>query len=147
MTGNTKKDQKHPGGVFLVSLADRIKSDIQIKEIPLAIRHLQANRTPEMNAALKKTTDEVRNAYFPGDKEFVEDFAKGRFENKAPSSYDHFFCSELLSYSLMSMGVLDRNAHIPIHYNPKSYLTENKKGVPLLDGATLGPEICIDRIS
>lgn len=147
VTGNTKNDQKHPGGVFLVSLEDRIKIDIQIKEIPLAIRHLQADRTPEMNAALKKTTDEVRNAYFPGDKAFIEDFWRGRHENKAPSSYDHFFCSELLSYSLMSMGVLDRDAHVPNYYNPKSYSTENRHGVPLLDGATLGSEICINRIS
>ena len=147
VTGQYKKDQKYVGGTFLVGLRDRIAVDIQINETPLAIRHLQVERPPEMLAALKKTTDDVRTAFFPSDAQFVEDFLKGRRDNEAPASWDHFFCSELLSYTLMNMGLLSRDAHVPNYYEPKSYSTENKDVVPLLKEAALGPEICIDRIS
>jgi hypothetical protein len=147
VTGQYKKDQKYVGGTFLVGLKDRIAADIKVKEIPLAIRHLQVERTPEMLAALKKTTEDVRKAYFPSDEQFVKDFLRGRLEKKAPESWDHFFCSELVAYTLMNMGLLSRDAHVPNYYEPKSYSTENKEGVPLLKGAALGPEICINRLS
>ena len=146
VTGNFKKDQKNPGGTFLVSLSERIKKDIEINETPLAIRHLQVERTPEMFAALKKTIDDVRSAYFPDDKQFVKAFLKGRLENKAPTSWDYFFCSELVAYTLMNMELLSRNKHVPNYYEPKSYSSENNNGIPLLQGAAFGPEICIDRM-
>ncbi len=147
VTGNNKKDQKHPGGTFLVGLRDRIKDDIKINEIPLAIRHLKIDRTPEMLQALKETTEKVRDAYFPGGEQFVHDFWNGRKKNKKPDSYKHFFCSELVAYTLMQMGLLSKKAHVPTYYEPKSYSTENKKGIPLLQKAWLEPEICIDRLS
>jgi hypothetical protein len=150
VTGCYKKNHQykdHPGGTFLVSLSERIRNDIKIKETPVAIRHLKVERTPEMFSALKKTTDEVRAAYFPNDRQFVEDFFRGRVEKKEPSSWDHIFCSELVAYTLMNMGILSREAHVPNYYEPKSYSTENKNGLLLLKGATLEPEICIDRIS
>lgn len=146
VTGNYKKDPKHPGGAFLVDLRKRLASDIEIGEIPVAFRRLEAVRTSSMFDALKSTTNDVRDAFFPGNKEFAEDFAKGRFENKGPSSYDHFFCSELVAYTLMKMDLLS-DKKVPNYYEPKSYSLKNTHGIPLIHGASLGEEIWVDRLS
>ncbi|MCZ6663352.1 MAG: hypothetical protein O6951_10595 [Actinobacteria bacterium] len=146
VTGNYKKDPKHPGGAFLVGLRERLVIDSEIGEMPVALRRLETVRTNSMLGALKNTMNDVRNAFFPGDIEFAEDFAKGRLENKAPSSYDHFFCSELVAYTMMKMDLLS-DKKVPNYYEPKSYSLENTHGIPLIDGASLGEEIWVDRLS
>ena len=118
----------------------------KIGEMPVAFRRLEAVRTSSMLDALKSTTNEVRDAFFPGNIEFAEDFAKGRFENKGPSSYDHFFCSELVAYTLMKMDLLS-DKKVPNYYEPKSYSLKNTHGIPLIHGASLGEEIWVDRLS
>jgi len=145
VTGNYKNNQKYPGGTFLVNLRDRINLDVKSNEIPIAIRHLNVNRTQGILSALKKVTDDIRNAYFPGDVEFIEDFWNGRKHNKPPKSYDHLFCSECVAYTYMKMGILSTEK-VPTYYEPKSFSTENKDGLPLLQGSTLEPEICINRL-
>lgn len=147
VTGNTKKDAKCPGGTLLVDLEKRIESDIQIGETPVCFRHLTVERTPAMLAALVKVLDgKVRQAYFPDDVDFVADVLEGRLLNRGVHDHDaHFFCSQLLSYTLQHMGVLSKE-NVPNSYEPRSY-SEEVPGLPLVGGATLGPEIWVEQIS
>ena len=146
VTGSYKKDPKYPGGTFLVDLRARLAYDMTIAEMPVAFRRLNVERSSAMLAGLKTTLADVRSATFPADEQFAHDFWEGRRHNKAPASYDHFFCSELVAYTLMQMNLLS-SEKVPTWYEPKSYSTENTPGIPLLQGATLGEQVWVDRVS
>lgn len=146
VTGNYKKDAKKPGGTFLVDLRARLAYDMTIKELPVAFRRMNVERSAAIIDGLKKTMTDVRSACFPADEQFAHDFFEGRKHNKAPASYDHFFCSELVAYTLMNMNLLARDK-VPTWYEPKSWSDENKTPLPLLQGASLGEQIWVDRVS
>ena len=147
VTGSYKKDDpKRPGGTFLVDLRKRLAYDMTIEEMPVAFRRMNVTLSPAMLDGLKATMNAVRGAHFPADEQFAHDFWEGRRHNRAPSGYDRFFCSELVAYTLMKMNLLATDK-VPTWYEPKSYSTENAPGIELLQGATLGEQVWVDRVS
>ena len=147
VTGSHKDDPAHPGGVLLVDMEARLEYDISIGEIPVCYRSLSIDRTPayfdELKAVLQSS---VRDAYFPGDVMFGVNWFKGHELNDAPSSYDSFFCSELLAYTMQHTGVLD-DSKVPNWYEPKTFSLEHTAPLPFLGGAKLGPEVWVTAMS
>ncbi len=146
VTGSHKDDPQHPGGVLLVDLKARLADDITIGEIPVCFRHLEMPRTPEFFTRLRNVLQSpVRDAYFPTDTTFAENWGKGHLLNEAPADYDSSFCSELLAYTMQHTGILD-TTKVPNWYEPTTFSLEHTAPLPFVDGIRLGPEVWVTQL-
>lgn len=136
-------EHKSKIGPMLVDLRERIATDIDQNFYKLfAIRHLNVERTPDMIAGLKNAIREVHTAIFPSYLKMVAETLEGMLlDRQAPDS--NFFCSELVAYTFMQMGLLSTDP-VANSYEPKSF--SSKGHVKFLQGATLGPEIWINAV-
>ena len=127
-------------GPMLVDLGQRIQANYDLGTDTLtAVRYLNTERTPEMYEALCNLIEEVHNTPIPSAPKLVKKVFKGRVLHKR-DKHDDFFCSELLTYTLKSVGLIpeefNSNSFEPKDYSSKGY-------IPLLKRSTLSKEVYI----
>jgi hypothetical protein len=106
-----------------------------------AIRPLQVERTAAMRAALLAFYEEARGR--PYEQKRLQLLRAGRGRNRT-KDLTSFFCSELVAEAYQRMGLLP--ARPPSNdYTPRDFSCERKDALPLLLGATLGPEVVVCR--
>ncbi len=138
------EDGKAKRGVQLVSLRERLRAyrgDVVIRQL----QNISIDENPKMKTALLDFRTEVRDRPFEDGwlallKSAVDYF--GRF-SKNQEDLSSLFCSELVAEAYQRMGLLAEvpdgepsNEYTPIDFS-------EKKKLPLLKGATLGPEIVV----
>ena len=128
-------------GPQLVNLHEKLLYDLENKlDSKVAVRHLYADRTPEMFTSLLNAINEVHNATFPNLHHECQDPIEGRFRN-VQTPYDTLFCSELVAFTYTRMGLLSSihptNSYFPVDFS-------EKLDVGLLKRAWLGREIIIE---
>ena len=144
ITGDFKKTPKQPGGPFLRSLYDRVKTHIENGETPHLIRRFSIPRVKETFSLIREVIEEVYDAGFPKAEIFVENF-EGRYLNKLADK-SNFFCSELLAYTLMKSNILSTSPHVMNYYIPKDFSPAYSDKLPLLGEAKFLEDFYIDRL-
>lgn len=129
-------------GPQLVELSRRISHNYALKEDSnFAIRHLYVDKDPDMFSRLESVIKETHPALFPSpSSEEFKNFIMGRLEGKQ-STDGTFFCSQLLSYTLMGLGLLS-NIYPDNSYAPGDF--SEKIDVSLTKRAWFGKEIMLD---
>ncbi|QYR20278.1 hypothetical protein KZ483_20970 [Paenibacillus sp. sptzw28] len=112
---------KRKKGPQLTLLTQRLHAMTSVSEF--AFRILDAQRTPEMNAALLQFIKDVHESDFPNDQTLLIEILEGRANVKAP--YSNFFCSELVAASYMAMGLLG-NDRVPNGFWPVDFAEANQ---------------------
>lgn len=132
---------KTKSGPMLVKLSERLKYNIKHKDDKnmFAIRHLHTDRNKEMFDDFNKVIKDVHNAKFPDTVHEMKNPMEGRFFNKQ-TSLDTMFCSELVAYTYMNLGLLTKthpsNSYFPIDFS-------DNLSVSLLKRAWLDNEIML----
>jgi hypothetical protein len=106
-----------------------------------AIRPLQVERTEMMRAALLDFYQEARGR--PYEQKRLQIVRAGRRRNRT-KDLSSFFCSELVAEAYQRMGLLPPKPPSN-NYTPRDFSSERKTPLPLLLGATLGPEVLVCR--
>ncbi len=127
-------------GPMLVDLGQRIQANHDLGTDTLtAVRYLNTERTPKMYEDLCKLIEEVHETPIPSPSKLVKKVFKGRILHKR-GKHDNFFCSELITYTLKSVGLIpeefNSNSFEPKDYSSKGY-------IPLLKRSTLSKEVFI----
>ncbi|EGG35438.1 hypothetical protein [Paenibacillus sp. HGF5] len=127
-------------GPQLVKLRDRLSTDVSNHyDTMFAIRHLHADRTPEMYELLDHFIEQVHDAVFPDKKQMYWEIIEGKFG--ITTSFRDFFCSKLVAETYIQLKLLSP-AKAPNSYEPKDFTS--KRHLRLLGNARLGDEIYID---
>ena len=130
-------------GPQLVKLRDRLSTVVGNHYVSIfAIRQLQADRTPEMQAMLDRFIGEVHGAVFPDKKRMYWEIIEGKFG--ITSSFRDFFCSKLLAETYIRLNLLS-SAKAPNSYEPRDFTSKHR--LSLLGDARLGDEIYLDASS
>jgi hypothetical protein len=127
-------------GPMLVNLGERIKANYETRtDVLTAVRYLNTDRTPKMYDDLLNVIAKVHHAHLPTASKLVKKLFKGRILHRK-GKHDNFFCSELITYTLGSIGLLPEelasNRFEPKDYSSKGYL-------PLLKRSTLSDEVYV----
>lgn len=131
LSGQTKT------GPMLVPLLERLQTtQQQFADVKFMTRPLHGQRSPALLQALQTFMPSVLSATFPSDYEMGKRVFEGRVLNKT-APLDQIFCSELLAFTYMHMGLLNR--HYPANaYEPKDFTAQGT--LALLQRAFLGTE-------
>jgi hypothetical protein len=106
-----------------------------------AIRPLQVERTESMRAALLAFYEEAHGR--PYEQKRLQLLRAGCRRNRT-KDLSSFFCSELVAEAYQRMGLLPPKP--PSNdYTPRDFSSERNTPLPLLLGATLGPEVLVCR--
>lgn len=125
-------------GVGLYDLTDWITH----YEAETAIRRLHIERTPQMRRALLDFYHEVRGRpYERSWLQLVRSMLIPLLTNHEPD-LTSLFCSELVAEALIRMKLLARRPPSNT-YSPKDFSQRRRRPLPLLAGATLGPEVLV----
>lgn len=133
---------KQKSGPQLVELQKRISHNYTLKDdSSFAIRHLYLDRDPDIYSRLEQVIQETHSATFPtpSSQEF-KNFIMGRIEGKQATD-GSFFCSQLLSYTFMKLGVIS-SLYPDNSYAPGDF--SEKIDISLLKRGWFGKEITLD---
>jgi len=125
-------------GPMLVKLSERLKYNLSQKEDSIfAVRHLYAERNQKMYDIINNIIPIMHKSTFPDTfHEFLNPIEGRVFKKK--TSLDTIFCSELIAYTYIKMGLLTSihpvNSYAPVDFS-------EKLSVGLLKRAWLGDEI------
>jgi hypothetical protein len=124
-------------GPQLVRLIDRVATDVSnATDTSFAVRKLEAERTPAMQAALNAFIADVHDAVFPSEERMYLEVLEGKVGIR--TSYADFFCSKLVAATYIRMGLLSPDRP-PNDYEPKDFAA-SPSSVPLLNGVRWGEE-------
>jgi len=127
-------------GPMLVDFHERIRTNIEGgTHSMIAVRYLEAERTPNMFEGLKKAIHETHGCDFPSGLELVEEFIRGKLLGQEVKDND-LFCSELVAHTYISAGLVPEEFP-PNSFNPKDFSSDGY--VPLLNRSTLSNEVYI----
>lgn len=117
ITGQTKP------GPMLVDFERRLSTTAKdFDDVKFAFKPLYLPKETIIGPALQQLMPTVDQAGFPTDEEMASRFFEGRYRGIAAPT-DAFFCSELLAYTFMEMGIL--GTKYPINaYAPKDFSDE-----------------------
>ncbi len=103
-------------------------------------RQLAVDRSAAMIAALDAYMPTVKGLGFPSFQQWIINWISGHLG--IPSAQNTFFCSELVSQTFMKMGLLPPTP-LDTTYAPANFQASNDAKLPLLLGASFGPEISV----
>lgn len=131
-------------GPILDMLKQRITVNEKLKDdSDVAKRKLNFQRTPAMFSALEQVIKAVHQDDFPsiplGE---MGHYLEGKLANK-PVTDNTYFCSQLAAHTFKAWGLLT-DEHVDNWYAPANF-AEGSWDVTLEAGATLGPEIRLDK--
>lgn len=110
-----------------------------------AIRPLSVERTDAMRAALLAFYGEARGRPYERNRlELFRSVYDGPLGQNRTDDLTSFFCSELVAEAYQRMGLLAA-APPANEYTPHDFSSERAVPLPLLLGATLGPEVIVCR--
>ncbi|MGG4142658.1 hypothetical protein ABEW34_05960 [Paenibacillus algorifonticola] len=128
---------KTKNGPMLVPLHERLQTDVGNLWDPMfALRKLNVQRTPQMQAALLDIIEELHHAPFPTMAEMAVSVSEGLAG--IHSGYKTLFCSQLLAATYIRMGLLSPHK-VPNSYWPVNFSSEGH--VELLNNATFSEEL------
>lgn len=108
-----------------------------------AIRPLHVERTEAMRTALIDFVREVHGRPYERNKlEMLRAEYDGPLGANREEDLTSFFCSELVAEAYRRMGLLPDDPPAN-EYTPRDFSSERKTPLPLLLGATLGPEVLV----
>jgi len=127
-------------GVHLVSLKAVIDYCGASHNYLFAVRRLSCTFTDGMYAQLEAFMKSVDGIAFPSIPNFVLQYADGRYFEVSGDKNKTYFCSELLTATLQSVGLFDKSI-LPNSVSPGNYSTfKSKTEVKLLSGNRFSPE-------
>ncbi len=135
---NIQKD-----GPILDRLKERITNNHDLKyDADVATRKLNFKRTPAFYNDLSNAITAVHNDSFPsipwGE---MSHYIKGKLANM-PVTDNTFFCSQLVAHTYKALGL--RNITHVDNWYARANFSDGSWYTPLLNGATLGPEVRLD---
>jgi hypothetical protein len=108
-----------------------------------AIRRLHVERSEAMRAALLVFYEEVRGRPYERNRlELLRAGYDGPFGANRQADLSSIFCSELVAEAYQRMGLLPKTPPSN-EYTPRDFSEQCKRPLPLLLGATLGPETLV----
>jgi hypothetical protein len=108
-----------------------------------AIRPLRVERTEAMRAALLAFYNEARGRPYERNRlELLRSRYDGPLLRNRKEDETSFFCSELVAAAYQRMGLLPASPPSN-NYTPHDFTSERAQPLPLLLGATLGPEVLV----
>ena len=127
-------------GVHLVSLKAVIDYCGVSHNYLFALRRLSTSFTDDMYVELETFMKSVDGIAFPSIPNFVLQYANGRYFEDSGDKSKTYFCSELLTETLQSVGLMDKSI-LPNSISPGNYSTyKSKSEVKLLSGNHFGSE-------
>lgn len=134
-------NQQTKEGPMLVDLTERLRTTAgEFEDVKYAFRHLHVEDRASQYKALEAFIPSVLGAGFPPDLKMLEMFLAGRYQNKAIAP-DVFFCSELIAFTYMTMGLLNTK-YVMNAYAPKDFSAQGT--TRLSKRAFWGDEIFVD---
>lgn len=127
-------------GVHLVSLKAVIDYCGVSHDYLFALRRSSATFSEEMYGKLEAFMKSVDGIAFPSIPNFVLQYANGRYFEDSGDKSKTYFCSELLTETLQTVGLMDKSI-LPNSISPGNYSTyKSKSEVKLLSGNHFSPE-------
>ena len=109
----------------------------------IAIRRLKVDRTPKIRQRLRVFFEKMHGrAYETSSWQMFQAVYDGPFGASSGEDLSSLFCSELLAACYQRMGLLPFDPPSN-EYVPADFSSDARKPLPLLEGATLEPEILL----
>lgn len=100
-------------------------------------------RNPATPASSKRGSTAAAGGETPGGRSKRSSTTKGNGSSNAVAEKKEYFCSELVAAAYLAMGLLPADS-LPQAFIPSDFAYRGRRGLPLVNGASLTKEIIVD---